>query len=546
VPASGGAPSRLLASGPIFDSAPSDSRASFTLFDEILFTRRGELFSVELAEPARPTLLDELPEGAVVVGDVEGFDLAPSGELVVYTALETDDLAPALYSVSTSKPQERVRILPEPQGQPLGSPRLVPDGNRVLFLRTSEYSADNDLYSAPSDGSGAPVVLDAALGASARVFDFQITPDGRRVVIEAFVDDRYSLYSAPADGASAPVLLYPSRFEYVHQLSRAKISADSSRIAFLEELRLYAAPIDGSSPAVLLTADSVAPDFQLTADGSQVVFRKANGRLGLFVVPADRSSAPRRLDAPMQPRAAVASFTLAPDASRVVYLGDQAADETFELFSVLLDGSAPPARLHLALAAGRDVLPGFQVASDGRRVVYRADALADEALDLFGAPLDASRPPLLLSPGRIPDGDVLDFRISPDGQRVVYRADRESDEVVGLYGVSLRGGRGVLELGRAPVPGGDVQAYQISADSSTVAFTAERDSAGAVTLLSAPIGGGQKATELAGPFVEGGTVHDFALSADGARVVWRADQDERGVIELYAAPGRALPPAKRP
>jgi Tol biopolymer transport system component len=423
----------------------------------------------------------------------------------------------------------------------LGSPRLVPDGNRVLFLRTSEYSADNDLYSAPSDGSGAPVVLDAALGASARVFDFQITPDGRRVVIEAFVDDRYSLYGAPADGASAPVLLYPSRFEYVHQLSRAKISADSSRIAFLEELRLYAAPIDGSSPAVLLTADSVAPDFQLTADGSQVVFRKANGRLGLFVVPADRSSAPRRLDAPMQPRAAVASFTLAPDSSRVVYLGDQAADETFELFSVPLDGSAPPVRLHPALAEARDVLPGFEVSSDGQRVVYRSDALADEALDLFSVPLDASRPPLLLSPGRIPAGDVLEFRISPDGHRVVYRADRESDERVELYSVSIRGGRSVRRLSRALVPGGDVLAFQISADSSTVAFTAQRDAARHLTLLAAPIGGEKGATELAGPFAEAGTIHAFALAADGSRVVWRAEQDEPGVIELYTAPYRPSP-----
>jgi hypothetical protein len=63
----------------------------------------------------------------------------------------------------------------------------------------------------------------------------------------------------------------------------------------------------------------------------------------------------------------------------VVYAADELIDEVVELFSVPIDGSAPAVRISGAMVAGGDVVydddgddvhEGFQISPDGSRVVY--------------------------------------------------------------------------------------------------------------------------------------------------------------------------------
>jgi Tol biopolymer transport system component len=389
VPVAGGAAPRKLAAGPIEGFLyPSLAYAgsSFSFLDQILFLRRGELYSVDAGTGARPVLLDGLT--GRTVGDVEGFELSPDGERVVYQALEEEDVVAELYSVSTSKPQERVQVRPDPRASsPLSSPRLTPDGGRVLFLarRSAEaHAQDSELVSAPTDGSTGPVVLNGPLGPADSVREYWLAPDGQRVVFLALLAGQPALFSASVDGSAAPTLLRAAQRDDVG-LGTPQLSAVGGQVAFMEGSRLYAVPLDGSSPALLLSASLPVADYALARDGTLVVFRRGGaGAHELFVVPSDGSQAPRRLSAPLQAGGRITAFGLAPDAAHAVYLADQTTDETFELHGVRVDGSAPPVRLHAALPAGRDV-SDFELSSDGRRVVYRADALGDDQLELPSA-----------------------------------------------------------------------------------------------------------------------------------------------------------------
>jgi hypothetical protein len=100
------------------------------------------------------------------------------------------------------------------------------------------------------------------------------------------------------------------------------------------------------------------------------------------------------------------------------------------------------AALHRYKISG--VMPGYgdvaetpapQISPDGRYVVYVADQQADDAYELYTAPIDGSSAPVRISPPLSTTVYILDFSISPDSSRVVYRADQDTDEVFELYAV---------------------------------------------------------------------------------------------------------------
>src|SRR5262245_47968099 len=127
----------------------------------------------------------------------------------------------------------------------------------------------------------------------------------------------------------------------------------------------------------------------------------------------------------------VHGYAITPDGLTVVFVADAAAQGTFELFRVPVDGRGPPpVRLNPALASNRDV-SAFRLTPDGREVVYLADQRTAGVDELFVVPLDQSRPARRLSG---PLGvSVADFILTSDGKRVVYRAGARFD----LFSVPL-------------------------------------------------------------------------------------------------------------
>jgi Tol biopolymer transport system component len=548
VPQGGGAP-RKLVSAPmdpfaIPDVQPWNQVGEPRDFGRVLFRRGPGVWSVAVTSVARAIEIDR-PEAEGVVGGVTSFRMDSSGARVVYLANEEGDLGPELDSVPPDKPQLRVPLgFDLSESERIESFELAVGATRVVFRMY--LGSQPQIFSVPAAGGEAPRTLGPVL---VRRDDFVgpivLAPDGTTVVFYGQLDTQWRLLATPADG-SAPARTVASLPSIPR--GQPRLSADGSRVAILLSGGLYALPFDGSAPAVRLSAGNqlVEDDYQLTPDGTTVVYRTEadSTRVGqLFAAPGDGSAPARRIsEAIAVGQGDVQSFRLAPDGSRAVYLADALVNDRYELASVPLDGSAPPVRLHPALAAGGDVVE-FRVSADSARAVYLADQVSNDRFELFSAPLDASRAPVRISVELQAGGAVAaDFEITPDSGRVLYRARPGGFQGLALFSTPIRGRGDSARLSRGLGVGADVEAFAVSADSSTVAFRARREDSQSL-LLAAPSDGREKATVISGPFP--GTVHDFAVSSDGSRLAWRADQDVPSVVELYAASYEVHPPLRK-
>jgi len=231
----------------------------------------------------------------------------------------------------------------------------------------------------------------------------------------------------------------------------------------------------------------------------------------------------------------VPGFRLGPDGRTIVYLADQELDERYELYSVPLDGSAAPVKQSGALVTGGDVQSDFAFTPDGGRLVYRADAETDERFELFGAAPAGPASPVKLNPSLVADGDVRPgFVLAPDGSRVIYRADRAADERIELFSSRVDGGA-TLTLNDALPPGGEVlERLRLSPDGKQVFYAADQRSDDVFELFAAPIERAKGSRLLSGPLTPGGDVGVFEPLLDG-NIVYLADQDTDGVVELYLA-----------
>jgi len=251
-----------------------------------------------------------------------------------------------------------------PAGEPAlfsgsGFHRFTPDSQRVLYLSTHAGGNVYRLYSAPADGSSAPVELGGAVPGESGILDlFIVSADSQRVITgrragSGIVD----LVSLPVAGPAAgeTVLVHgtsPSAgYPYVPYDRYA-----GDRLVYLWNdesaggvRELYSAPTDGPAD------QQVKLHPQLAAGG------------------------------------AIWDFDFAPDESRVVYLADQETDEVFEVYSVPIAGPASAGvRLNGALPAGSQGVYRFgrrpYFLPDSSRVVFQAEQDSPTRFDVYSAP----------------------------------------------------------------------------------------------------------------------------------------------------------------
>src|SRR5688572_19120863 len=83
----------------------------------------------------------------------------------------------------------------------VSDPQLSPDGRRVLFVRTTTVvdsgRRNTDIWSVPADGSAAPTIF---IGGDRTENSPRVTPDGNRVVFISTRDGVPQVYIADADG----------------------------------------------------------------------------------------------------------------------------------------------------------------------------------------------------------------------------------------------------------------------------------------------------------------------------------------------------------
>ncbi|MSR62176.1 MAG: hypothetical protein EXS08_07005 [Planctomycetes bacterium] len=289
---------------------------------------------------------------------------------------------------------------------------LSPDSARVVYLADQDVNGVNELYGGPSDGSLAMLKLSGALVAGGDVQldpggEYRISPDSTRVVFRAErdVDGEIELFSAPLDGSLAPVQLNGALVAG-GDVGAFCISPDATRVVYLadeeqdELFELFSAPLDGSAPRVKLNGALVAGgDVATLAAGGIALVLGSGGRVAfladaavderyeLFSAPLDGSAPALALNAALPPAGDVLDgFQLTPDGLDLVYAADPLLDERFELFLVALDGSRGPRRVSGPFVSlGGLVLapPRFQMHPDGRRVLYLADQDTDGHAELY-------------------------------------------------------------------------------------------------------------------------------------------------------------------
>ena len=349
---------------------------------------------------------------------------------------------------------------------------------------------------------------------------FAVTPDGSRAVFIANKDtvSLYELYSAPADGSAAPVKISTGLpFGAGDQGVLAfEISPDSSRVVFLADAHhtggvndIYSAPTNGSVAAIRLNLGGEAPvtGFGITPDSANAVFFGIAAPVGsteLFAAAIGTASSPRLLSDIGVGNAAgdVVAADFSPDGARVIYAGDGAADNVYQWYSVPASAAGPGFDVQLSAALGSVNL--LAISPNSSRVVYTADETTLGKSEVFSIAINGGAR-IKLNPAMAGTG-ASELAISPDGTRVGYLADQTTPAVTEVYSAQiLTAGSGV----RVNLPLSGSQAavtLNFSPDSSRILYEADQTTPGTIDLFAVPSAGGA-----------GTTLHGLTAPSDAGR-----------------------------
>ncbi|MEQ1891880.1 MAG: hypothetical protein ABL998_04995 [Planctomycetota bacterium] len=291
---------------------------------------------------------------------------------------------------------------------------IAPDSNRVLFTADQDVARQFELYSVPIAG-GSTVKLNPQLG-------------GGSVGVVSWCPFA-SCSGAPPTFTDAWARFSPDGARVVFTASESSSSARS----------LYSIPAAGGTATVLASSTSGIPDaFGISADSTRVVYLAptVSGGNAAHSVPI-AGGASTQLSGTLVSGGSVTAHVESPDSSTVVFVADKDTNDKFELYSVPLGGGAI-VKLNSPLAAAGDVSGfGLAVASDSRSVVFLADADANGQQELFRGSLRGSAPARRLSGALVPGGHLIDWQLTSDARFLVYRADQDRDETFELYGSPL-------------------------------------------------------------------------------------------------------------
>lgn len=426
------------------------------------------------------------------------------------------------------------------------------DGRSVFYTVAEPGFVGAQFFRASTDGSQDAVEISDPLVIT-NLYRVYLSRDESRIVFSGDLDtdDQIELYSLATDGSKTIVKLSPALTPsddvapYNYQLT-----PDGTRVVFRIGLsfgRLYCAPIDGSAPAVLLNPSVSATVFQV-AGSQRVVFQWGD----VYSVPLDGSAAPVMISATTGVTH-VWHFYVSPDGLSVAFMGvtypsepdPEFSNPRYWIFGVPTDGSAAPELLFAPVRPihfGGNPDPKIAFSPDSRRVVQRTDSYP-EPNELFSAPVDGSSPSVRLS--ALPDGGGVgsDFRFAADG-RVVFGYSANGVPP-GIYVAQADGSvpaQRLTSLSDYPHPvkwevgGGHVVFVAYAPDPVTSELRYEP--------YSVPLDGSTPSVKLSPRMVPGGNIAagnvgnapSFRISADGEWVGYAADQEVDGVDELYVVP----------
>ncbi len=383
----------------------------------------------------------------------------------------------------------------------VGDPQVSPDGQRVVFVRTTTDSATGkrnaDIWVVAADGSGHPRPLIAGSGGDDTP---RFLADGRI----AFISGRSGTPQVYlADGAGRHV-------RAVTRLSGGVqpplvVSPDGRRVAYVSDA--YPQCLD--DPCNAKVRDSVARDPVKLHRLSRLPYRHWSDwweqvRHHVFVTELDgggtRDLTPGDFDSPPH-NYEDAALAFSPDGREVAFVSKRGAKDSemwttnHDVWTVPVTGGEPT---RVTSNPAADMQPVFS--RDGKSILVRAQRRpgfeADRwYLDVYDLSTGVRRTVF-----ESPDLPVEDFQLSPDGATVWFTST--SRGAVNLYRVPLAGGEPTLAL-----RGGAVGAFQpaggfVVAARSSLTSPAELvrvDTAGAERPLTAFNAGWLTRSELPAP-----------------------------------------------
>jgi len=520
---------------------------------------RVELFSVPVDGSAAPVNLSiNHSLGADAFSDLLPWSLDPDGSHVVYVgqsgAAQTSRELVRAPVDGSSAPSVLAGSQPD---RILNAFAFADGGVRIVFqagLQDPFFPFwSGELFSVPADGSSSPTAISHGEISGSSSAPFFVGGNGPFAhYLAPFDSNKTELFrTLAAGGQPATVVSAPLRHEPFADVDSESVAYGDGRVLFRANdlgdgstYHLYSAPADGSASPVRLSADTgnvngfvLSPDrrftiyhrddggneglsrtpvaggawpvnvtgftnyspyqYEVTPDGSQVVFLSSTFNKGLNVVPSDGSAAPRRLHPGLSFNRYVRRFCLSPDSTHVVFVSNLVNAGSDEVYSVPLDGSSAPLRLNLLLPSGGNVLEEGLAVTPQNYVLYRADQFVNERFELFSVPIDLSTPAIVLGPTPVSGGHVLD--VFP-GERAVFLADALEDERFELFAAPADGSEVAVQLNPALVAGGDVDPLSVrrTADGQYVAFCADAALDGVNSLYSARVDGSVPAQLLHG------------------------------------------------
>ncbi len=593
-----------------FSISPDGTRVVYAADQEL--DQVTELFSVPIDGSSAPVKLDTGPEPN---GLALSWQFSPDGIRVVFHEQDLGGVA-RIYSVPSGGGQPLELNGPLAPGASTFSFQISADSTRVVFIGDLDTEGVTELYSAPVDGQGPRVKLNQPLwyvdaSNHGNVAEFAIAPDASRVVFRANPETDelllviWELFSAPIDGSQAPVELSADRrlaagLAFTNAGDHVLYRAREAQVFSSE---LYVAPVDGNQAPVLVSgalqaSGQVEPGYQVSPDDSRVVYRadaETDQVFELYSVSLDGSRDAVKLNGPLPAAADVQTdHRISPDGSRVVYRADQDTAQVFELFSAPIAGGSAAVRLNGQLQPNGDVERAIVFSPDGATVYYTAPE-ATQDYTLHAVPADGSSsstelaggmlvsaPSLRLTPGgdrllftgildtedinlvvelfRLPlqppgdpaklnptlalgplDGDILQHELLPDSSGVVYLA--RENQAVSLYRKRFEADPCPVRLAGSPLE--LFQGFVVSPEGSWVAMRARASSSLQPALYTVSLDAGAAPLLVSLPVPSFAAIVEFRISADGSRVVYRGDLEEDNRFELYSVPtDGSEPPVK--
>ncbi len=235
----------------------------------------------------------------------------------------------------------------------------------------------------------------------------------------------------------------------------------------------------------------------------------------------------------------VSSFDVSPDGSRVVF--NVPANSLFRvpasLYSVLISGGNQ-------VNMGGTLIPNannftiafsdFLISPNSQRVVFRIDNSVNDIVELYSVLITGGNPERVSAVSSNPfittDDVVAGYIISPDSRRVVYRTDRAILQK-NLFSSPLLAGSSIGSRFIASFVDND---FKISLDSNSVIFKSANGIFEKKNLYKVPITSGAR-TQLNNTLGADESMSTFSISKNGSHLVFKVnDQNDNNGDALYA------------